>query len=249
MRSGKFGFLGSFSAGGSSGGTDFNSYVDSLLPLMRWKLEQASGVTEPDASGNGYNGTLSGTTFAAEGISVPAVVGYSGLSRGYKFPDTGQVIASQSSYALALGASTSSEWTICIFLAGSPGSNQYLLNRGNSAALIYQYVTDTVEFFRTRGSGVNPRDSSGIPLGGDDTDTPHMIVYRYNNGQWSGFKDGAVVFDVSAVFSLSGSPSQWFLAESSGGSAHSPAKMWEVQLYDRALSNAEIADMWSYRDV
>ncbi len=226
----------------------YSDQVADLAPLLWWPLNELTGTTAVDHSGNSYHGTLAGTTFDAPGVSVDPVAGFSGIASGVALGTGTTVITSPSATALSLGTSSSGGWTIVLFIAGSAAASQYVLNRGNSAAVIYQYVTNQMEFFRTGGAGSDPRPGSQIPLSSGDTETPHMIVYRYNAGVWSGFKDGVLVFSVVRSFSLAASPGQWWLSRSSGGGNPSPSKQWDVQLYDRAITDAEIEAMWELRD-
>lgn len=229
------------------GGASYNSLVDAAAPLLWWKLEETSGTAAADSSGNGYGGTLSSSNFGAADVSVIAPSGYDGIGRGVNFNILGGRVYSANNAALALGGSSSSAWTLIVWMAGSSGGSQYIANRQNDMGLIYNYVAGTVEFNSTY-TGSNPRTGSGISLPTGDTTTPHMIVYRYDNGQWAGFKDGANVFDVSRSFSLGTSVQHWNLG-SADSSNQSKCRMWDFQVYGRALTDTEISDMYAARDI
>lgn len=243
MRSGMIGFLGAQAAGGTDG---FYKFVLGLQPLLWLALDEVSGTSAADSSGNGYSSTLIGGAFDTAENFAPPVAGYSGLGKGVRVAEVSDYIETPVDTALVVGTSSASSWTLVVFMTGSVGTNQYVFDRSNSSAVIYNYSTGNVEFFRTGGSGSDPRPGSQIPLPTADAVTPHMIVYRYVNGQWSGFKDGAPIFSVARSFALSPSGSQWYI----GGRNTNPCKsgIYDLQLYDRALSDAEIAEMWALRD-
>lgn len=234
----------------SGGGlTSYSALVTSYAPKLWWKLDETSGTTAANSGGDGSgsDGTLSGgASFASSGVSIAAPAGYSGLGMGVdptaaSFNDIRDVVTA-TNYMV-------STFTVVLWVAGSAGANQYLLCRVNDAAIIYQFVSDTVEFFSLGYSGSNPRTGSGISLPAADTTTPHMIVYRYDGTTWSGFKDGASVFSVTRTFGFPNhDANQIYLASDSAGS-YGNSKTWDAQIYDTALSDAQILAMWNARDI
>lgn len=232
--------------------TSYNTLVASYAPDDWWRLEETTGTTAAGSGSSGYNGALTGgATFADTGVSVPAPSGYAGLGRGVDFAVSGVsdiriTSASSPRPAFAQPPVSANPWTIVLTVAGSAGASQYLASRINNAAIIYQFVADTVEFFGIGYSGSDPRPGSQIPLDSSDTATPHQIVYRYDSGVWSGFKDGVQVFSVSRTFVTVGSFD--FYLGSDSGTNGSNSKVWDYQGYNRALTDTEIADMWAARD-
>lgn len=83
-------------------------------------------------------------------------------------------------------------------------TNRYLLASNspgnvNQYALIYGYVSQSVEFFSNSFTGADPRTGSTIAI----ADTAwHHIAYSYRNGVWSGYRDGVEIFSVLRVFAL-----------------------------------------------
>ena len=242
-----------------AGAAAYNSIVAAAVPAHWWKIDEISGSVAADsvASGNlGMSPFGLSWTFADAGVSVPAPAGYLGLGRGINLSVTG---GSGTSGGLStrpipdglFGASSATaSWTVVIWVAGSAKTSQYIAARANNgAAVIYQFVTDTVEFFAVGYTGTNPRTGSQISLPAADTTTPHMIVYRYDNGQWSGWKDGVKVFDVARSFGcVYGTSYDRFFIGNDGGGNYATTRTFDCQLYGRALTDTEITDMYASRN-
>lgn len=230
----------------------YNSLVVAAAPLLWWKLEETSGTTAADStSSTAHDGTLNGgANFGGSGVSVAAPSGYAGLGRGI---DLSAASVNDVRGALS-GANVldrtgvlTGAWTVVVWVAGGSATG-YLMCRRNDGAVIYNFVANTVEFFAQNYNGADPRPGSQISLSSADTTTPHMVVYRYNSGTWSGFKDGASVFSVSRSFNLFTGYDTLHVGSDSGPTA-ADSRVWDVQAYDRALSDTEIADMYAARDV
>lgn len=235
---------------GGGGGSSFNTLMATSSPLLWYKLDETSGTTAADSSGNGYNGALQGGgTFATAGASVAPASGYAGLDRGLDLEvATIDRVKSPTNAALAVGTSASGAWTIMLFVTGAGNAATYLFNRQNQFALVYDNTTaSAVQPFSIGYTGTNPATGAAISLSTSDTTTPHQIVYRYNNGAYSGFKDGASVFSLSSSFALPGSTQYWNLgAHDSGGFAKN--KVFDCAVWNRALTDTEIADLWAARN-
>lgn len=223
----------------------YASVVALAAPSIWWRLEEAAGTVSADSGSAGKPGSLiGGATFASAGVRIAAPAGYEGLGAGVNLSAASVTDIRASSVSLG-GASTLS-WTIVLWVAGAAGASQYLLSRSNDMALIYGFVANTVEFFSSGYSGSNPRTGSGISLPAADTTTPTMIVYRYNNGQWAGFRNDTKVFDVARSFALPTSHSTLYLGSDSGPNPGN-SRVWDLQTYARALSDAEIFAMYASR--
>ena len=86
-----------------------------------------------------------------------------------------------------------------------------------------------------------------MDLSTGDTTTPHMIVYRYDNGNWCGLLDGVEVFNVSRSFSLLTSTTMCYLGSDSSTSV-ADRRYWDFQVYNRAVSTVDLAAMWAARN-
>jgi len=238
-------------AEGGSATQSYNTVVTNLAPKMWWKLEETSGTTAADSGSAAHPGTLNGgATFASSGVSISAPSGYAGIGKGVDFSATNVNDISRSAggyFPMDNVTGGVNKFTILLWVAGSAGS-QYLCSRVNDAAIIYQFVSDTVEFFSSGYTGTDPRTGSGISLPASDTTTPHLIAYVYDAGTWSGYKDGSQVFSVSRTFSLPVTNGSFYLGSDSGTS-RSPSRMWEMQAYGgTALSASDISSIWNARN-
>lgn len=227
----------------------YNTVVGAAAPIIWWRLDENSGTTAADSSGNGRTGTLAGgSTFATSGVSVASPSGYAGLGTGVDFSVAGvDRVQSANNAALVLGTSSSSSWTIVVWMAGGGGGNQYVANRQNDQAVVYGFVADRVEFFCTGYSGSDPRTGSQMVLSSVDSTTPHMFVYRYNNGNWAAFRNAVQILNATRSFALAGGTQHWNVG---AADASNPAgcRVYDFQAYNRALTDAEIAGIYAARN-
>lgn len=242
-----------------AGAAAYNSIVAAAVPAHWWKIDEISGSVAADSVASGkldmQRFGLS-WTFADAGVSESAPAGYLGLGRGINLSVTGGsgtsggINTSPIPDGLFGASSATASWTVVIWVAGSAKTSQYIAARANNgAAVIYQFVTDMVEFFAVGYTGTNPRTGSQISLPAADTTTPHMIVYRYNNGQWSGWKDGVKVFDVARSFGcVYGTSYDRFFIGNDGAGNVANTRVFDCQLYGRALTDTEITDMYAARN-
>lgn len=221
--------------GGGGGGGSYDDLMLSLSPFRWWKLEEVSGTTIADSSGNGGHGT-SVSTIVSGNVS-PVVPAVPGVGQGV----SGNMLTLP---CPAFMGNASGAWTIVMWLVGASGANNYVLhNSGNRAAFIYNYVAGNIELFRNvGGSGGDPRPNSQIPLSTTDPN-PSMIVYRYNNGNWSGFKNGVKVFDVSRSFALADDTGAWTAPDTAGVNPFA-GKRYDLAFFNKALSDSQIADLY-----
>jgi hypothetical protein len=227
--------------------TSYNGVVAAAAPQLWWKLNETSGTTAADSGSGGHPGTLTGgATFAGSGVSVAAPSGYAGLGSGIDLSAASVTDVGGAAAGVSFGTNATGAWTVQIWMAGSAGSG-YAASRSNDAAIINQFVSDKVEFFASGFSGSDPRTGSQISLPASDTTTPHLITYCYNNGTWSGFKDGVSVFSVSRSFGCVLTAAT-IRVGSDGGTSTCASRVWDFQIYNRALSGTEIADIYAARN-
>jgi hypothetical protein len=236
-------------------GTPYNTAMAATAPDLWWRQDQTSGVTEPDNSaGATYPGSLtSGGNFSTAGVSIAAPSGFAGLGNGIDWSvmtaaGTTNKFLQTTVPSGFFGGNSASSWAIGLWVAGNSKASKYLASRVNNAAVIYQFVTDKVEFFALGYTGTNPRTGSQITLLGSDTTTPHYIVYRYNAGNWCGFLDGVKVFNLTASFGLVASTLFYLNTDSSSGGTAGVARNFDTHVWQRAPSDAEIASIWASRN-
>lgn len=228
--------------------TTYNGVIAAASPALWWKLDEVTGTTAADSTtGTAHSGSLTGgAAFSDSGVSIPAPTGYAGLGRGVDFSAASVTDVQRLTTGIAWGAGS---WSLVMWVAGSAGASQYLASRVNAAAVIYQFVTDKVEFFSGSFSGSDPRPGSQISLPASDTVTPHLVVYRYDDtaGTWSGWMDNVEVFHVTRAFSCD--PADFHYLGSDSTTHVTNSRVWDHQLYTRYLSDSEIGAMWDARDV
>lgn len=225
---------------GGGGPTEFNSYVSALAPVYWWRCDETSGTT---LASNGSQASAGLTTSNSPTLNVAAPVGFPGIAAGVTFNGTNQsaIGANQS-----LPNNVSGNFTYLMFVRidNTSQTNTYAYGKGNRGDLIYGFVSQTMEFFTNSYTGPdNPRTGSGITI--SDTN-PHMIVYRRNGTSWQGFKDNVSQFSVTADFALGWINSQnSALGCASAGSNFCAETVWDMQVYDKALSDSELTNIWN----
>lgn len=225
---------------GPAAPSDFNTYVASLSPVYWWRCDETAGST---LSSNGSQSSAALTTSNAPTLNVSAPGGFSGLAKGVTFDGSDQnaIGANQS-----IPNNVSGNFTYVMFVAinDSDQTNTYVYGKGNRGDLIYGFVSETMEFFTNSYTGPdNPRTSSGITISDSNL---HMIVYRRNGTSWQGFKDNLSQFSVTADFALGWINSQnSALGSASSGANFCNCTIWDMQVYDKALSDAELTNIWT----
>jgi len=139
-------------------------------------------------------------------------------------------------------------FTICTWFRSNSTAqaNKYLMANhatGNHWSLIYEYVNDTVEFFKDGGAGANPRTSSGISIA--DTSW-HHICYRKDASAasaWNKFLDGTKTqISASIDFTLPTPATDGFIVGDSGGGGDPvDGKFADTVVWDVALTDEQIA--------
>jgi hypothetical protein len=232
-------------AGGGS--SSYNTLVAAAAPNLWWKLDETSGTNASDSGSANKPGTLTGGATFGGSVSISAPTGLAGVAGGINMSEPSVTDIRGDITGVKFGGSSTDSWTILLCLAGGSGSC-YLASRQNEAAIIHNFVAGKVEFFSLGGTGSDPRPGSQIDLSDSDTNTAHIIVYRYDNGQWAGFLDGSNVFNVARSFSLANTVTTCYLGSDSSTSV-ADRKFWDFQIYNRALTNTEISDFWAARNI
>ena len=114
-------------------------------PVGIWKLDEGSGTTVSDSSGNGNNGVMSG------GVSwVPGVFGSSGLAFG-----PGEVKVNDNNALEPAASVTVSAW---VRSARSPGAFRYIVAKGANGCIaasygLYSGPSGGLQFYVSKGRG------------------------------------------------------------------------------------------------
>lgn len=230
-----------------AGGPSYNSVVSTAAPYLWWRLDDTTGTSATDDGSTTNTGTLTGgATFASSGVSISAPSGFSGLGTGVDLSAGSVSDIRKLSASISFLGDSANAFTALIWMAGSAGGSQYVASRVNDAAIIYQFVSDKVEYYSGVFSGSDPRTGSQISLAASDTTTPHLIMYRYDGTNWSGGLDGSIVFNVVRAFSIGTSTNFYLGSDSSTNVCNS--SMWDFQCYTRDITDGEFLDMFNARD-
>ncbi|MEK7165201.1 MAG: LamG domain-containing protein, partial [Patescibacteria group bacterium] len=73
----------------------------------------------------------------------------------------------------------------------------------------------------------------------------HHVAYAYNGSTWAGYLDGVVVFSTSSIFSLAASDKSLFLGALNSSGFNSNASLDDMRIYNRALSPAEVLQLYN----
>ncbi|WP_156966388.1 LamG-like jellyroll fold domain-containing protein [Algiphilus aromaticivorans] len=171
--------------GAAASGAPPATYSDAVLaasPVLYWRLDETSGATANDASGNGRHGTYSGTY--TQGVSPLVVGGNSAVRFSAGFVD----IAQGSWFPSGAAARAIEFWAEAqtvsddqrVFGTGSPE------NDGEALDLVFEYEGGELGI-RWRHNGGNlwygpiADDAPAhcvfvVPSGAVDTDDPYMIL-------------------------------------------------------------------------
>lgn len=234
-------------SGGNTGPTSWETLVASLTPLMWLRMSETTGALA-DASGNGNNGTITGTTTRG----APAI--YSGMGLCMAFP-TGTT--NNVSVADNAGLQLTGDLTILIAMKRSGSAvgtfpklfwkpTDYANGRANYG-LIYNRSTNRVTF-RVNASSTY-YDASPTATIADNT--PYLVSGRRSGTEVSCWLNG--VKEATAALPSSGTvldtnTSPIYI----GGQSSNTTDLWghwldEAIIFNRALSDTEISDLYAAR--
>ena len=122
-------------------------------------------------------------------------------------------------------------------------TNRYLLSsnsppNGNPYALIYGYVSQSVEFFSNAFVGSDPRTGSAITIA--DAAWYH-VAYVYRNGVWAGYRNGKAIFSTARSFALSAPTTNVAIGAFSTGSNVLIGNLDDIKFRTRGLTANEVA--------
>jgi hypothetical protein len=121
-------------------------------------------------------------------------------------------------------------------------TQKYLMGKGNSYAIIYEFVDDQVEFSSAAFTGDNPRTNSQMPI----TDVLwHYITYTYDGATLKGYMDGIQVVSQPKVFTLTTNTLDLYLGAANPLGNYVGASMDEFRVWNRALTLTEIRNSMS----
>jgi hypothetical protein len=203
-------------------------------------LEEGTGGTAADTSGNGNDGTINGATWSTEG-DTPSGKGYSLNLDGNDYVDCGN------SSTLEMGTN---DWTVTVWIKTSSTANQTFVTNGagsnSQPGYRFSYSSSADYLWLIFGNGITrvyPNSSSG--LGITDGNWHFLAVSVDRSEKAYVYFDGS--FDRSEwVNSLNGedigSSTNTFIGYSSYGLN---GLIDEVHIYAQALTSAQIKKLYA----
>lgn len=201
-----------------------------------WKLDEGSGTTATDSSGNGNTGTLvNGPTWTAGRIGQG--LAFDGLTNYVTVPSTAALNAYPLTVAVWMktNSTTGVRGVVNKYLAGSYDGYQVFLNNGNLCAW---YLRDTANYVY---------DGSGCPfnLAGYTDNQWHHVAFVVDASGGRLYVDGLVKGSL-AWTGTAGPPSTaqpihlGHYPGAFGGAEYFPGVLDDVRIYNRALTVEEI---------
>ncbi len=215
-------------------------------PVGYWRLNETSGTTAFDYSGNGYHGTYATPTPAASPTNLP-IFGQSGPLSGSGDSSTSTFFPSGSNVTLPTAVAPSGSTAFSSELWFNPdsslgsGTYQLLLGGSNTRWLRLSGASHTLNYYFTWAS-VSVSDSTPNPSG---TWVHVAVTYDPNlaNGTLRLYRNGVQVSSTSN-FAWSG----WQFAYTIGGASSGntfAGKLSEVAFFNYALSAAQVANHYN----
>jgi hypothetical protein len=235
-------FVGAFAFSVPSIGST-NLDLDSGL-VGYWNFDEGSGTIAHDQSGNGHNGTIYGATWTTDGVSGSAIyVAGNSPSAGYV------TVGNVGSYAYTYNIWVKPDSTITENTGGSGTGNSLHLTTFSTAdnfglGNCTDWLTnETITL--VHGESGNQRRTGVIDQHISNT-AWHMLTFVWNSGQsrYDIYFDGELKTVVASTFGhVQLMPCSYF--EINRNYSRYVGKIDEVRIYDRALSEAEIKELYN----
>ncbi len=196
--------------------------ADSTGPLLQWNLDEGSGTVAGDSSGTGNAGTLSGGITWVPGVNGTAV-SFDGASGAAK-------IASVSGLGSGNVPHTVAAW---VKVTQLPANRAWILLLGNEGTGAHHWLINSsgvTQFGVWSGAQLNP----ALPVG----QWTHVAI-TFDGSTLTGYVNGVAIGSKAATFNLQGDPLT--VAQAHLGENYFNGAVDDVQVYDRALSAAEVA--------
>ena len=239
-------------SGVNFGGKTHDSLTDGLVGY--WKMDDsgvdAEGETSTDSSGNGYNGTLYGDNGVGDnGTGMDCTTsGKFGTGCDYDGVDDYVTIADNDAYSLiTTGQLTVSFWykpdvlTENLYLINKrAGSNYEWDFRTGTSGAIRAFILqsdNTIYLEATSGSGVITQGNW------------HYIVFAANNSSpyLKLYVNGVLVAeDTTSSGSIINGTAAITIAKDGSGSTYVDGQFDEARVYNRALSPAEVSQLYNW---
>ncbi|MCK5581374.1 MAG: VCBS repeat-containing protein [Candidatus Omnitrophica bacterium] len=223
---------------------DRNLYVDKIIirpveavaPVLtsHWRLDETSGNTLYDSSGNNYNGTNMGALPELSG-KIQGALRFDGVS-DYADMGTGPAITGQGDFCVAAWIKTDSNTgQVIINQRSSLGYNgEYMLEVLSDGRLFWWTYGDYAYGFRFASSArVN------------DGQWHHVVAGRDNAGQGLLYIDGALDNTQTAPSRTMSVLNVYIGADVRDFNKHMNGVVDDVRIYDHLLSNSDITALYN----
>jgi fibronectin type 3 domain-containing protein len=228
----------SASVGSVYAAASIDDFAAGAAPLVDYSFEEGTGTTALDSSGNGNNGTLSGSVSYAAGIPV------AGQPTGGLDLTSGGVSIGNPSDLNFTGAITLSAWINPTSSAGTQGIIEHGYTQNPDAEVFLRINGGTYQVGSWNGN--NSYVSGTMPSSDLNTWVYLTGVYDPSQSKWLIYRDGALL-------ASSGTTSQgavtvngnWTLGESDN-SRYFTGGLDEVSIYNTALSASAVAKLYDF---
>ena len=192
-----------------------------------WPMSESSGTTTADASGNGYTGTLAGgTAFAAgmigNGTSYNGSNAYINLGNPAAFP-SGTAARSMCTWAKANTTSSGYRWVVAY---GTANIGKAMFIGMSGSTLVGGSYGDDIQSTNFWAGGV----------------WKHVCL-AYDGSTARLYGNGTLLTSASKSWNLT--KSQAYIGQQVGGGEFWNGFIDEVRIYNRALSAAEVTDIYN----
>jgi hypothetical protein len=206
-------------------------------PVAWYPFAEGSGTTLHDASGNGFNGTLSssGATWGAGG-APPG-------SGGDLTFSSGSVNLGSPAGLNVTGDITLSAW---IDPKSSSGSYQDIVGRGYTESPDAETMLriNSGDYQVVAWNGTNYEASAAVPAG--DLNTWVQLVGIYNGTAWLLYRDGVLLTSTASTVGALSVAANWMIGSSgiSTDARYFNGSIGDVRIYNVALSAAQVATLY-----
>lgn len=217
-----------------------------LAPVAWWRFEESGGTTTADETGNGHGLTWSGgAVLSPSGGPISGGFGYATLDGSNDSADAG---SSHADFALSDGDYSVEVWLNpdgdgdsiqpILWIFGAPMAEPVIeITYGTS-------LSNVMAWHRNTDGSITPGNSAVIPVG----QWSHVVVTNQKSGSSQvvkGFVNGVQVFANTYGFAAEGVTDGFVQIGTEFDFAWFKGDLSEMTIFDRALSAADVLDLYS----
>ncbi|MBI3985063.1 MAG: DUF2341 domain-containing protein [Candidatus Levybacteria bacterium] len=202
-----------------------------------WKMDDGSGSTASDSSGNGYNGTITGASWSSS-CKYGNCLSFSGLSSGNKVDLGTSVNLNPSNFTVSAWVNTNN----------ASYAYNYIFSSDRDCCGTYNgigfYINGAGKLVGSIWNSTNAGTSSNTTL---SASTWYFVTFSYDGSKMKLYINGILDKEESYTGSV-GSPASFNVSIGTMGFNQGTytfnGKIDETRLYNRALSNKEIIQLY-----